>query len=207
MATGRRSETGVDERVREAIRDAGWKPSLLVRRAKLWDLKARGLTMVQVAEALDIAERVAWNDWKRVNELLATIDLSRISALRERISAKKDHLYTICMSQINAALKTQQPGAPKDQRVPVDPRWVTAADKILHEQAELYGLIDRTHHLHLENSTVLAPFASFMERHGLARDEQGRFASIIPIDERITGTHGGTGNGTGNGDRALPPSE
>lgn len=118
-----------------ALRDAGWKPRILNRRLRLFDLRcARGIPMVECAKALGISERSAYYDWVEIRAVLGAASAPLLEETRCRGEARLERIYTLLMAEVG---RTSQAGGMGFVRA------LREARNTVVDSMELRGAIDR----------------------------------------------------------------
>lgn len=122
------------DHITEALRAAGWTPSVLKRRLELFDLRSRGVPMVQCIETLKKSPRQVFYDWRAIRGVVATTAAPEIAEIRARIDARLERIFTLAMTEIANRAK-------ENDKLPA--AMLREARQAMVALGEMYGAIDR----------------------------------------------------------------
>lgn len=93
------------ERYVEALQEAAWKPHVLKRRLRLFELRATGFPMAEVKRILDtelgkkrVTERQLYFDWREIRKVIAAAAAPELEEIKALSEARLERIYTLAMA-------------------------------------------------------------------------------------------------------------
>lgn len=167
-----------------AMHEADWQPELLQRRLRVFDMRARGVPMEQIAKSLDVCERTIYYDWEAIRGVVVAAAAPDVEAIRAKADARLERIYMLAMAEIGAALQKGSGTIPR--------AMLAEARHAAMDQAKLHGLTD-------QRLLALLPVAGGESRE-LAEKSDDELAVLASRElealAEIVGRNGG-GNGEG----------
>lgn len=123
----------------EALQAAGWRPRELQRRLHLFDLRAKGIPMLDCVRQLAdppyrASRRTVFYDWSAIRRTLAASAAPEISETKARLDARLERIYTLAMGEIARRLNA-------GDKLPSG--MLREARQAMVALGEMYGAIDR----------------------------------------------------------------